>query len=93
MARDRSTRCIANSSRRYRRVGLEKGGDAICRNDTGSVPVKIELIDNLRRGVVCLPHGYGMRMVMLDSENNVIEPGSIQWIAGSELRKNGQPAH
>ena len=42
-------------------LGLDEGDPVACRNDTGNIESVVELDDSLRRGVVTLPHGYGMR--------------------------------
>jgi len=44
-----------------RALGLADGGRAICTTDVGEVAVTIEIDDSVRRGMVTLPHGYGMR--------------------------------
>lgn len=44
-----------------RALGLSDGARAICATDVGEVPVTIEIDDTVRRGMVTLPHGYGMR--------------------------------
>ncbi len=41
------------------KLGLTDGARASCRSATGEVQVVVELDDNLRRGTVTLPHGYG----------------------------------
>ncbi len=41
--------------------GLAQGSVARCASDGGEVQVTIEIDDSLRRGMVTLPHGYGMR--------------------------------
>lgn len=41
--------------------GLTSGARALCTSETGSLEVTVELDDGLRRGMVSLPHGYGMR--------------------------------
>ncbi|MDS7927952.1 molybdopterin-dependent oxidoreductase [Acinetobacter sp. V91_7] len=40
---------------------LEDGSHAICESATGMINVVIEIDDAVRRGMVTLPHGYGMR--------------------------------
>ncbi|NNM01808.1 MAG: molybdopterin-dependent oxidoreductase, partial [Gammaproteobacteria bacterium] len=42
-------------------LGLAKGDRATCRSEVGSIEVVVDLDDSIRRGVVTLPHGYGMR--------------------------------
>lgn len=42
-------------------LGLADGARAVCTSDTGELEVTIELDDSVRRGMVTLPHGYGMR--------------------------------
>jgi len=41
-------------------LGLSDGDKAMCESRRGSVEVVIELTDEVRPGVVSLPHGYGM---------------------------------
>jgi len=41
--------------------GLTHGARALCTTETGSLEVTVELDEGLRRGMVSLPHGYGMR--------------------------------
>lgn len=42
-------------------LGLVDGGRAICRSERAEIEVVVELDDALRRGMVSLPHGYGIR--------------------------------
>jgi len=42
-------------------VGIDNGGKAICASARGEIEVVVEIDDTVRRGVVTLPHGYGMR--------------------------------
>jgi anaerobic selenocysteine-containing dehydrogenase len=42
-------------------LGLADGARAECSSARGSIEVVVELDDSVRRGVVTLPHGYGMR--------------------------------
>lgn len=44
-----------------RALGLEQGAAAVCESATGALVVTVELDDALRRGMLSLPHGYGMR--------------------------------
>jgi len=41
-------------------LGLTDGGWARCESKRGSVVVRVEISDSIRRGQVTLPHGYGM---------------------------------
>jgi anaerobic selenocysteine-containing dehydrogenase len=41
-------------------LGLMDGGWARCESKRGSVVVRVEISDSIRRGQVTLPHGYGM---------------------------------
>jgi anaerobic selenocysteine-containing dehydrogenase len=41
-------------------LGLASGSRAVCESSRGSIDVRVELSDELRRGLVTLPHGYGM---------------------------------
>lgn len=42
-------------------LGLSSGARAICQSARGEIEVVIEVDDTVRRGMVTLPHGYGMR--------------------------------
>lgn len=42
-------------------LGLAEGDRAVCRSARGEVQVTISRSDTLRRGVVTLPHGYGLQ--------------------------------
>ena len=42
-------------------LGISDGGKAICTSTTGEIEVVAEIDDSVRRGMVTLPHGYGMR--------------------------------
>lgn len=42
-------------------LGISSGGKAVCTSATGELEVIVEIDDSVRRGVVTLPHGYGMR--------------------------------
>jgi anaerobic selenocysteine-containing dehydrogenase len=42
-------------------LGLTQGARARCTSDRGSIEVVVEIDDSVRRGMVTLPHGYGMR--------------------------------
>lgn len=42
-------------------LGVADGGKLVCASATGSIEVVAELDDSVRRGMVTLPHGYGMR--------------------------------
>jgi anaerobic selenocysteine-containing dehydrogenase len=44
-----------------RALDLSDGAEAICQSARGEIEVTIEVDDTVRRGVVTLPHGYGMR--------------------------------
>ncbi|WP_344796589.1 molybdopterin-dependent oxidoreductase [Litoribacillus peritrichatus] len=41
-------------------LGLDDGQQAICRSETGKVEVSLMSDDSVQRGMVTLPHGYGM---------------------------------
>jgi anaerobic selenocysteine-containing dehydrogenase len=43
-----------------RELGLADGDRAWCENDRGSLCVRVQVTDEIRTGVVSLPHGYGM---------------------------------
>ncbi|ABN00970.1 MULTISPECIES: molybdopterin oxidoreductase family protein [pseudomallei group] len=42
-------------------LGVADGDKLVCASATGSIEVVAELDDSVRRGMVTLPHGYGMR--------------------------------
>jgi len=42
------------------RLGLTDGDAAVCESLRGTVSVQVEITDELRPGVVSMPHGYGM---------------------------------
>ncbi|MEP0920002.1 molybdopterin-dependent oxidoreductase [Leptolyngbya sp. DQ-M1] len=42
------------------RFGLEEGTIATCESSRGSIQVRVQISDQLRPGVVSLPHGYGL---------------------------------
>ncbi len=42
-------------------LGLGDGHKAVCASTTGEIEVVVEIDDSVRRGMVTLPHGYGMR--------------------------------
>lgn len=41
-------------------LGLLEGSHALCRSDGGEVDVRVRLCDTMPRGVVSLPHAYGL---------------------------------
>ncbi len=43
-----------------RALGLHDGGEAVCESARGRIDVRVQVSDALPRGVVSLPHGYGM---------------------------------
>jgi anaerobic selenocysteine-containing dehydrogenase len=43
-----------------RRLGLGDGELAWCENDRGAICVRVQVTDEIRPGMVSLPHGYGM---------------------------------
>jgi len=42
-----------------RKLGLTDGGAAICESQRGSLPVRVQISDAVRPGLVTLPNGYG----------------------------------
>ena len=40
---------------------VESGDKLICKSETGQLEVVVELDDSVRKGMLTLPHGYGMR--------------------------------
>jgi anaerobic selenocysteine-containing dehydrogenase len=41
------------------RAGLAAGGSVLVRSQAGEVSARLEITDEVRRGVVSLPHGFG----------------------------------
>ena len=41
------------------RLGLADGGSARVRSEAGELVAQVEVSDEMRAGVVCLPHGWG----------------------------------
>lgn len=55
--RDRATLQIHPEDAAAR--GLENGSSAVVKSNGGAVEAKVEVTDEVRRGIVCLPHGFG----------------------------------
>ena len=62
-----------------RNLDLDDGGRAICQSRRGEIEVVIQTDDSVRRGVVTLPHGYGMRY-----QNSAPIGPEINRLTGSE---------
>ena len=52
-------------------LGLSNGDFARCESKRGAVVTRVELNDSIRRGVVTLPHGYGMEHPNSDGERRL----------------------
>ncbi len=55
-------------------LGLTEGGLARCESKRGAVVARVELTDSVLRGVVTLPHGYGLEH---PDENGIRRPNGI----------------
>ncbi|MCC5948732.1 MAG: molybdopterin-dependent oxidoreductase [Nitriliruptoraceae bacterium] len=55
--------------------GLRDGELAVVRNDTGEVTVPVEVTDDLRPGVVSLPHGFGHDLAGIRQQVATARPG------------------
>jgi anaerobic selenocysteine-containing dehydrogenase len=56
--------------------GLAAGGRATVANDTGAVEVDVEVTDDIRPGVVSLPHGFGHDLDGIGMQVAVGQPGA-----------------
>jgi len=83
-----------------RRVGLEDGGSARVASRAGSLVAPVEVSDEMRPGVVCLPHGWGHdksgTRLGVASEyagvcNNVLAPGDLVDVLSGNAIVNGIP--
>ena len=75
--------------------GLQAGDLAEVRSASGSVKVPTELTDNIRPGVVCLPHGWGhggpgTRTAVSAQHAGINEP---RHAGGRSLRQRGAQRH
>ena len=56
--------------------GLEDGGEAKVANDTGTVRVTVEVTEDIRPGVVSLPHGFGHDLDGVEQSVASARPGA-----------------
>jgi anaerobic selenocysteine-containing dehydrogenase len=96
--RDRCTLLMNPADARER--GLANGGRATIRSSAGQLIVPVEVSDEMRRGVVCLPHGWGhdkpgTRLSVADHHagvcNNVLAPGELVDPLSGNAIVNGIP--
>jgi anaerobic selenocysteine-containing dehydrogenase len=82
------------------RAGLADGGRARIRSTAGSLVVPVEVSDEMRPGVVCLPHGWGhdkpgARLSVASRHagvcNNVLAPGELVDAPSGNAVVNGIP--
>jgi anaerobic selenocysteine-containing dehydrogenase len=80
--------------------GLGSGALARVTSSAGSLEVAVEVSDEMRPGVVCLPHGWGhdrpdARLGVASDHagvcNNVLAPGSLVDVASGNAIVNGIP--
>lgn len=80
--------------------GLEDGGRARVRSEAGALEVPVEVSDEMRRGVVCLPHGFGhdkpgTRLGVASERpgvcSNVLAPGESVDVPSGNAVVNGFP--
>jgi anaerobic selenocysteine-containing dehydrogenase len=83
-----------------RRFGLEDGARARVRSAAGCVEVPVEVSDEMRPGVVCLPHGWGhdkpgTRLQVASAHagvcNNLLAPGDLVDPISGNAVVNGIP--
>ena len=58
-----------------RRLGLSDGGSAQVRSRVGEVVAEVEVTDEVMRGVVCLPHGWGYDEPGIEMHTAKTKPG------------------
>jgi anaerobic selenocysteine-containing dehydrogenase len=82
------------------RLGLHDGGDAQVVSEAGSVVAPVEVTDEMRRGVVSLPHGWGhdrpgVRLSIAAEHagvnNNHLAPGAMVDVPSGNAIVNGIP--
>jgi anaerobic selenocysteine-containing dehydrogenase len=82
------------------RAGVVDGGRARIRSSAGSLVVPVEVSDEMRPGVVCLPHGWGhdkkgARLSVASRHagvcNNVLAPGALVDAPSGNAVVNGIP--
>jgi len=80
--------------------GIGRGGLARVRSSAGTLEVPVEISDEMRPGVVCLPHGWGhdkdgVRLGVASRHaavcNNVLAPGELVDPASGNAVVNGIP--
>jgi anaerobic selenocysteine-containing dehydrogenase len=83
-----------------REAGLVDGGAARITSSAGSIVAPVEVTDEMRRGVVCLPHGWGhdkpgARLAVASEHagvcNNVLAPGELVDLLSGNAIVNGIP--
>ena len=81
-------------------AGVKDGAKAVIRSKTGRVVAPVELCDEMMRGVVCLPHGWGhdkpearLRVASRHAGvcNNVLAPGELVDVPSGNAVVNGIP--
>ena len=96
--RDRCTLLVHPADAEPR--GLEDGVLARVRSEAGQLEVAVEVSDEMRPGVVCLPHGWGhdkagTRLGVASRHagvcNNVLAPGDLVDPASGNAVVNGIP--
>lgn len=82
------------------RLGLADGGAARVTSAAGSLTAPVEVSDEMRPGVVCLPHGWGhdkpgTRLAVAREHagvcNNVLAPGALVDVPSGNAVVNGIP--
>lgn len=82
------------------RHGLADGARARVRSEAGQLEVPVEVSDEMRPGVVCLPHGWGhdkpgTRLGVASQRagvcNNILAPGDLVDLASGNAVVNGIP--
>ena len=82
------------------RLGIEERGRAHISSRAGSLEVNVEITEDIRAGVVCLPHGWGhdkpgARLSVASQHagvcNNVLAPGDFVDVVSGNAAVNGIP--
>jgi anaerobic selenocysteine-containing dehydrogenase len=82
------------------RAGVVDGAPAVVRSKAGQVRVPVEVSEEMMRGVVCLPHGWGhdkpgARLSVAARHagvcNNVLAPGDLVDVPSGNAIVNGIP--
>ena len=82
------------------RAGVAHGGRAVVRSKAGEVVAPVEVSDEMRPGVVCLPHGWGhdkagaklsVAVTVAGVCNNVLAPGELVDVPSGNAIVNGIP--